>query len=72
MRRIEVKKGDTVRFRATSTNADHVHVHGYDKLKDIPAGKTVTMSFKADIEGIFEIELEDAKKQIGELRVEPR
>ena len=71
VRRIEVEKGETVRFRATSANADHVHVHGYDRLKDIPAGKTVTVSFKADIEGIFEIELEDAGEQIGELRVVP-
>ena len=29
------------------------------------------MSFKGDITGIFEIELEDAHAPIGELRVDP-
>ena len=69
---ITVKKGERVRFRARSAEADEVHVHGYDHSKDVPAGKTIEMSFKADIEGIFEIELEHAGKPIGELRVNPR
>ena len=37
----------------------------------MPAGKTITMSFEATITGIFEIELEDAGKEIGKLTVEP-
>jgi len=69
---ITVKKGERVRFRARSAEADEVHVHGYDHSKDVPAGKTIEMSFKADIEGIFEIELEHAGTPIGELRVNPR
>ena len=61
-----------MRFRARSATPDHVHVHGYDLMKDAPAGETITMSFKATITGIFEIEFEDAQKLIGELKVEPR
>ena len=38
--------------------------------KDAPAGETITMSFKATITGIFEIEFEDAGKEIGKLTVE--
>ena len=49
-----------MRFRARSATDDHVHVHGYDIMKDAPAGETITMSFKATITGIFEIEFEDA------------
>jgi predicted deacetylase len=60
-----------VKFRARSATGDHVHVHGYDLMKDAPAGETITMSFKADITGIFEIEFEDAGKEIGKLTVEP-
>ena len=70
-RTIRFTEGETVRFRARSANADHIHVHGYDLMKDVPAGETVTMSFKGDITGIFEIELEDAGTPIGELRVDP-
>jgi heme/copper-type cytochrome/quinol oxidase subunit 2 len=69
--RIRVKKGDTVRFRVRSPQAEEVHVHGYDLKKDLSPGKTATMSFKATIEGIFEIEFEDSGKQIASLRVDP-
>ena len=69
--KIEVSKGDTVRFRARSPQDDEVHVHGYDLKKDVPAGGSVTFSFPANIEGVFEIELEGRKEQIAELRVSP-
>jgi hypothetical protein len=69
--KIEVDKGDTVRFRARSPQDDEVHVHGYDLKKDLPANKTVSMSFKATIDGIFEIEFEEQGKQIASLRVNP-
>src|SRR5438552_1081347 len=39
--KIEVAKGDTVRFRARSPQDDEVHVHGYDLKKDLPANQTV-------------------------------
>ena len=69
--RLEFKEGDTVKFRVVSDVDEEVHVHGYDIAEDIGAGETITMSFKGTIEGIFEIEFEHAKEQIGELRVEP-
>ena len=68
---LEATEGDTVRFRARSETDDEVHVHGYDISKDAPAGQTITMSFKADITGIFEIEFEHAQKEIAKLTVEP-
>jgi hypothetical protein len=70
--KLRFEQGDTVRFRVRSDVADHVHVHGYDLMKDVEPGKTVTFSFPADITGIFEIELEDAGEQIAQLRVDPR
>ena len=69
---LEATQGDTVKFRARSATDDHVHVHGYDIMKDVPAGETITVSFKADITGIFEIEFEDAGKEIGKLTVQPK
>lgn len=69
---LDVTEGDTVRFRVRSDTADHVHVHGYDLFKDVPAGETVTMRFKADITGVFEIELEDTGRPLARLKVEPR
>lgn len=66
---IEVELGQTVVFAAESDTADEVHVHGYDKSMDLPADKRKTMRFKADIEGIFEIELEQSGQPIGTLTV---
>ena len=68
---IKVHQNDQVTFKATSQKADEVHLHGYDVHKDVPAGGTVTFSLKATIQGIFEIEYENQKKQIGQLVVEP-
>ncbi|HET8756756.1 MAG TPA: hypothetical protein VFM58_12125 [Solirubrobacteraceae bacterium] len=69
--RLEYKEGDTVKFRVVSDVPEEVHIHGYDIAKDLEPGKEITVSFKATIEGIFEIEYEHAGEQIGELRVEP-
>lgn len=65
------KKGDQVRFKVKSAIADEVHVHGYDIMKDVEAGGTVSYDFPATIEGVFEAELEDQKEQILQLTVEP-
>jgi heme/copper-type cytochrome/quinol oxidase subunit 2 len=70
--KLRFKQGETVEFRVRSDAADEVHVHGYDLMKDVEPGQTVTFSFPADITGIFEIELEDAGKQIAQLRVDPK
>jgi hypothetical protein len=69
---IEVSKGDQVDFTVVSKNvSDEVHVHGYDLMQDVVPGKPVTFDFTADIEGVFEAELEGAHAQILELRVNP-
>jgi type IV secretory pathway VirB10-like protein len=68
---LRFKQGDTVRFRVRSDVADEVHVHGYDLMKDVEPGQTITFSFPATITGIFEIELENAGEQIAQLRVDP-
>ena len=70
-RDLRVDKGETVRFRVRSPQDDEIHVHGYDLTRGVPAGETVAMSFPADIEGIFEIELERSGVALGELRVDP-
>lgn len=68
---IEVKQGERARFSVKSDVADHVHVHGYDVLRDVAAGGTARFDFKADIPGVFEIELEESGVEVARLRVEP-
>lgn len=68
---LEYSAGEEVRFKVQSDVADEIHVHGYDLMKDVEAGGSVSFSFPAEIEGIFEVELEGLKEQIAELRVNP-
>jgi len=68
---LEYSAGEEIRFEVESDVADEVHVHGYDLMEEIPAGGTVSFDFPADIEGIFEVELEGRKTQIAELTVNP-
>ena len=42
-------------------------MHGYDIKKDVPAGGSVSFSFPADIEGVFEIELDGRGEQIAQI-----
>jgi hypothetical protein len=70
-RKLTFQRGDTVVFRVRHDSAEEVHVHGYDISRDLPAGRTVTMRFPAELEGIFEIELELSGTRIGTLQVEP-
>jgi hypothetical protein len=71
VRDLDYKAGEQVRFTVDSDVADEVHVHGYDLMKDVAAGGSVSFSFPAEIEGIFEVELEEHGEQIAELRVNP-
>lgn len=66
---LEFTSGETIRFAVENDVADEVHVHGYDKSMELPANRRKTMRFKANIEGIFEIELENSGQPIGTLKV---
>ena len=68
---LEYDAGEEIRFEVRSDVADEVHVHGYDLMQDVPAGGTVSFDFPAEIEGIFEVELEGRGEQIAELTVNP-
>jgi hypothetical protein len=71
VRTLSYDKGDVVRLRVRSDIADEIHIHGYDLKKDVRAGGSVQFRFTADIEGRFEIELEDAGTQIANVEVHP-
>ena len=66
-----VNKDDQVVLVVTSDVADEIHLHGYDKAKDVAAGGTIRLPFKATIPGRFEAELESRGVQIAEISVEP-
>lgn len=67
--RHEVPLGNEVRLSVRSDVADEVHVHGYDRRVDVPAGGGVLVTFPADVPGVFEVELESHNLRIAELEI---
>jgi hypothetical protein len=65
------EEGETVRFRVRSDVDEEIHVHGYNITKAVPAGETVNVAFKADITGIFEIEMHGSGALLAQLKVVP-
>jgi hypothetical protein len=44
-------------------------VHGYDLTRPVGPGKPATIEFAADLPGVYEVELEAAKRKLLELEV---
>lgn len=71
VRTLKFSSGDTVRLRFRSDVAEQVHIHGYDRYVDVPAGGTRTERFEATAEGIFEIESHGSGELLAKLQVSP-
>jgi hypothetical protein len=69
--RESVDQGDRVVLVVRSDVADHVHLHGYDIMRDVAPGKPARLPFRATIPGRFEVELEDRGVQIADITVRP-
>lgn len=66
------RSGDTVRIRFTSeSGASEIHIHGYDKYVNVPAGGSARTRFNANAEGIFEIEDHGTGALLAKLEVRP-
>jgi hypothetical protein len=76
VQRVDATTGDTVRIVVNSDTPDEIHVHGYDIFENSGPGQPARFVFRADVEGIFDIEshvAEDAGKDplLARLVVEP-
>ncbi len=71
VRDLVFEDGDMVRLRFSSNVADEVHIHGVDRYVDVPAGGTATARFRADGQGIFEIESHTTGTLVARLEVRP-
>ena len=68
---LEFSSGDQIRFEVSSDEDWEIHFHGYNVMMDVTPEKPVTFDVPADIEGIFEVEIEDTATQIAEITVNP-
>jgi hypothetical protein len=71
IRRATVARNRRVVLLVRSDVADHVHLHGYDIMRDVAPGAPGRLGFRATIPGRFEVELEDRSVQIAEITVKP-
>lgn len=71
VKKLEFKSGSRARFVVASDTDQEVHVHGYDITRSVPAGRRTTIAFKADAEGVFEIEAHGTGREIATLKVVP-
>jgi hypothetical protein len=69
--RESVRKGDRVVLVVTSDVSDHVHLHGYDIMRDVAPGRPARLPFTANVPGRFEAELEDRGVPIADITVSP-
>ena len=67
---LEFTSGDQIEFKVSSDEDWEIHFHGYDVEMDVTPGKPVKFDVPADIEGIFEVEIEDTATQIAEITVD--
>jgi hypothetical protein len=70
-RELTFTEGERIRFRVRSDVPEEIHVHCYDITREVPAGRTITVSFEASITGICEVEFHNSGEQIASLKVEP-
>lgn len=66
-----VAGGGLIRFKVKSDVADEVHLHGYDISKPVTSGGEVGFAVPAAIQGVFEVELENAAVPLAEITVSP-
>lgn len=66
-RRVTVARGRRVILLVTSDVADHVHLHGYDVMRDVAPGQPARIAFRATLPGTVEAELEDRRVLIARI-----
>ncbi len=66
-----VTAGSTVTVTVTSDRADELHIHGYDREVPVAAGGAASVTFTADITGVFDVELHESAKTLCQLTVQP-
>jgi len=68
---VPVTQGARVALEVESDVQDEVHLHGYNLFADVAPSSRGTLTFRADVAGVFEIELERAGALLARLEVAP-
>jgi hypothetical protein len=71
LERARLERGARAVLIVRADVSDHVHLHGYDIMRDVAPGTPARLPFRATIPGRFEVELEDRGLQIAQIEVRP-
>jgi hypothetical protein len=71
IRRVTVGEGRRVVLTVMSDVADHVHLHGYNLMRDVAPGMPARLAFRATIVGTVEVELEGRRLQLATITTQP-
>jgi hypothetical protein len=71
IRRVTVGEGRRVILIVTSDVTDHVHLHGYNVMRDVAPGKPARLAFTATLVGTVEVELEDRRVPLATITTQP-
>ena len=69
---LKYDNGETIALRFTSNTGGEVHIHGYDNEFELEPGVAKVVRFKADLEGIFEVEDHETEELLAKLQVSPK
>jgi hypothetical protein len=71
VRNVTVAKDRQVVLIVNSDVADEIHLHGYNLSKDVEAGGTARLPFRATILGTVEVELEQRSVPLARITTQP-
>lgn len=69
VRRHQIEARETVTITVSGDTTDELHIHGYDLIVRFAPGQPGTITFEADIPGIFEVETHHRGDLVMELEV---
>jgi hypothetical protein len=69
--RVRLEEGQRLVLVVRADVVDHVHVHGYDLMRDVGPGEPARFAFRVTDPGRFDVELEDRQQPLTELVVSP-
>ena len=67
---VKVSKGNHVIIEVVSDRAGELHLHGYDKEKQLSPGTAVRLEFDATIAGVYALELHELDLTLCQLQVQ--
>jgi hypothetical protein len=71
IKQVDITQGTLVLLVVQCDSEDQVHVHGYDLEAAVGPGAPARIQFRANIAGVFDVELHELDSQIAELTVSP-